>query len=89
MPQTHDHKDPKNVVRCKYHDLEEIQSMKIPNKNSCPSLFHINTFYLNIFFFFENLEYLIKSTSINFDIIAISETKILKNTNIVKNIYIS
>ena len=50
MPQTHDHKDPKNVVRCKYHDLEDIQSMKIPNKNSCPSLFHINTFYLNNFF---------------------------------------
>ena len=29
---------------------------------------------------------MIKSTSINFDIIAISETKILKNANTVKNI---
>ena len=32
------------------------------------------------------MEYLIKLTNINFDIIAISETGILKGTNIVKNI---
>ena len=32
IPQTHDHKDPENVVRCKYYDLEEVQSMKTPNK---------------------------------------------------------
>ena len=86
MLQTHDHKDPENVVRCKYYDLEEVQSMKIPNKNSCLSLFHINTCSLNKHF--EDLEYLIKSTDINFDIIAISETRILKDTNIAKNIYI-
>ena len=60
--------------------------MKIPNKNSCISLFHINTCSLNKNF--EDLEYLIKSTNINFDIIAISETRILKDTNIVKNINI-
>ena len=86
IPQTHDHRDPENFVRCKYYDLEEVQSMKIPNKNSCLSLFHINTCSLNKKL--ENLEYLIKSTNINFDIIAISETRILKDTNIVKNINI-
>ena len=66
IPQTHDHKDPENVVRCKYYDLEEVKSMKVPNKNSCLSLSHINTcsFSKN----FEDLEYLIKSTNINFDI---------------------
>ena len=58
--------------------------MKIPNKNSCLSLFHINTCSLNKNF--EDLEYLIKSTNINFDIIAILETGILKDTNIMKNI---
>ena len=41
IPNTDDHKDPENVVRCKYYDLEEVQSMKIPNKNICLSLFHI------------------------------------------------
>ena len=58
--------------------------MKIPNKNSCLSLFHINTCSLNKNFI--NLEYLIESTNINFDIIAISETRMLKDTDIVKNI---
>ena len=35
-------KDPENVVKCKYHDLEEVQPMNIPNKNSCLSIFQIN-----------------------------------------------
>ena len=57
--------------------------MKIPNKNICLSLFHINSCSLDKNF--EDLEYLIKSTNINFDIIAISESRILKDTNILKN----
>ena len=69
VPETHDHKDPENVVRCQYYELEEVQSMKIPKKNSCLSLLHINTCYLNKNF--EDLEYLIKSTNTNFDIIVI------------------
>ena len=60
--------------------------MKIPNENSCLSLFHINTCSLNKNF--EDLEYLIKSTNISFHIIVISETRILEDTNIVKNINI-
>ena len=84
IPQTHDHKDPENVVRCKYYDLEAVLPMKIRNKNSCLSLFHNNTCSLNKNF--EDLESLIKSTNISFDIMAISETMILKDTNIRKNI---
>ena len=45
--QTHGYKDPENVVRYKYYDFEEVQLMQIPNKNSCLSLFHINTCSLN------------------------------------------
>ena len=60
--------------------------MKIPNKNSCLFLFHINTCSLNENV--EDLEYLIKSTNSYIYIIAISETRILKDTNIVKNINI-
>ena len=74
ISQTHDHKYPENVIRCKYHDLEEVQSMKIHNKNSCLSLFNINSCFLNKNF--EDLEYLIKLTNINFDINPISETRI-------------
>ena len=60
--------------------------MKIPIKKSSLSLFHINTYSLSKHF--EDLEYLLKTTNTDFDIIAISENMILKNTNIVKNINI-
>ena len=80
--QFHDFKNPENVVKCKYCNLEEIHTMKIPNKKSDLSLFHISTssFSQNC----KDLEYLLKTTNTNFPIIAISETRILKNTNIVK-----
>ena len=58
--------------------------MKIPNEDSCLSLFDINTCSSNKNL--EDLEYLIKPTNINADIIAVSETRILKDTNIVKNV---
>ena len=38
----HGFKDPENVVSCKYYNLEEVQTMKIPNKKNSLSLFHIN-----------------------------------------------
>ena len=60
--------------------------MKIPNKKSSLSLFHIKACSLSKNF--EDLEYLLKTTNTNFDIIAISETRILKNTKIVKHINI-
>ena len=50
------------------------------------SLFHINSCSLNKNF--EDLEYLLQATNITFDIIAISESRILKDTNLSKNINI-
>ena len=47
IPQTHNHKVHKNIVKCKFYDSEEVQSMKISNTNSCISLFPINTCSLN------------------------------------------
>ena len=49
---------------------------KLINKSSL-SLFHLNTCYLSKDF--EDLEYLLHSTNLNFDVIAISETRITKN----------
>ena len=57
--------------------------MKIPKKKNSLSLFHINACSLSKNF--DYLEYLLKTTNTNFNIIAISETRILKNTKIVKN----
>ena len=50
------------------------------------SLFHINSCFLNKNF--EDLEYLLKGTNKTFDIIAISESRILKDTYLSKNIKI-
>ena len=47
-------------------------------------MFHINTCSLSKNF--DDLEYLLKTTNMNFDIIAISETRITKNINKISNI---
>ena len=50
------------------------------------SLSLLHSCYLNKNF--EDLEYLLKATSKNFDVIAISESRILRDTNLSKNINI-
>ena len=72
--ESHTIKDPDNAVKCRY--IEEIQTLKIPNKSKSLSMFHINTCSLSKNF--DDLEYLLKTTNMNFDIIAISETRINK-----------
>ena len=62
-------------MECRYYDLEEIQTLNIPKKSKFLSMFHINACSLSKNF--DDLEYLLKTT--NFDIIAISETRITKN----------
>ena len=61
-----------NIVSCKYYDIDEIQTLNKLNNKLTLSLFHVSSCSLskNI----EDLEYLLNSTSINFDVIAISET---------------
>ena len=34
---------PKNVIQSKYYDIDELQKLKIPNKENSLSLFHINS----------------------------------------------
>ena len=79
-----ENKDPENLVNCRYYDIAELQKLRLPNKNNALSLFHINTCSLNKNF--EDLEYLLKSTNINFDIIAISETRLKNNLTPTSNI---
>ena len=70
-------KNQENVSDCKYYDLNEIKPLNKLNDKSSLSLFHLNTCSLSKNF--EDLEYLLDSTNFNFDVIAISETKITKN----------
>ena len=58
--------------------------MKIKPNSFC--LFHVNSCSLNKNF--EDLEYLLKVTNKTFDVIAISESRIIKYSNLSKNINI-
>ena len=71
--------DPENTVSSKYYDIDELQNLKINNSNSL-SLFHINACSLSRNF--DDLQHLLSCTNKNFDIIAITETRITKNVSI-------
>ena len=70
-------KNTKNIINCKYYDIEEIQSLDNLDHKNALSLFHINTCSLskNI----KELEYLLDKTKIDFDVIGISESRIRKD----------
>ena len=74
--------DPENVIQSKYYDIDELQQLKIPNKEKSLSLFHINSCSLNKNF--EELQNLLQSTNTQFDVIAITEnqTRITKKTSL-------
>ena len=75
-----DNTDFENAVQSKCYDVEELQTMKIPNKDKSLVLFHINACSLKKNF--KELEHLLCWTSKNFDVIAISETRITKNISL-------
>ena len=62
--------DPENVIQSKYYDIDELEKLKIPNKENSLSLFHIN--YCSLNKKFEELQNLLQSTNINFDVISIT-----------------
>ena len=79
--------DPENTVSSKYYDIEELQNLKITNKSKSLSLFHINacSFSKN----FDDLQHILSCTNKNFDIIAITETRITKNVSTANNLNIN
>ena len=72
-----------NLTHSKYFDIDEIQKLKI-NKEKCLSLFHINVCSLGKNF--DELQDLLKSTNKNFDVIAITETRVRKDISITSNL---
>ena len=64
--------DAENVIQSKYYDFDELQQLKILNKEKSLSFFHINPCSLNKNF--EELQNLQQSTNTQFDVIAITET---------------
>ena len=63
--------------------MDELQKLKIPNKENPLSLFHINLCLLNKNS--EELQNLLQFTNISFDVIAITETRIPTNISITQN----
>ena len=78
--------DPENTVSSKYYDTEELQNLKITNRSKSLSLFHINACSLSKNF--DDLQHILSRTNKNFDIIAITETRITKNVSIAINLNI-
>ena len=76
--------DPENVVNSKFYDIDQTQTLKFPDKHKSLALFHINACSLNKNF--DDPDHLLKCTNKVFDIIAVSETRITKQTSFTTNI---
>ena len=76
--------DPVNVVNSKYYGIDQIQTLQFSNKHKSLVLFHINACSLNKKF--DDLGHLLKCTYKVFDIIAVTETRITKQTSLTTNI---
>ena len=70
--------DPENSVNCKYYDIDQIQTLKFPDKHISPALFRINACSLNKNF--DDIDHLLQCTNKIFDIIAVCKTRITKQT---------
>ena len=76
--------DPENVIQSKYYDIDELQQLKILNKEKSFPLFHINSCSLNKNF--EELQKLLQSTNFQSDVIPITDTRLPKNVSVTQNI---
>ena len=76
--------DPVNVANSKYYDIDQIQTLEFPNKCKSLALFQINACSLNKNF--DDLDHLLKCTNKVFDIVAVTETRITKQTSLTTNI---
>ena len=75
---------PEKVSSSKYYDIEEMRNIEIPHKNKLLSLFHMNASSLNKKF--DDLQNLLNCTKENVHIIAISETRIIKQISLSNNL---
>ena len=76
--------DPENVVNSKFYDIDQITTLKFPDKHKSLALFHINAWSLNKNF--DDFDHLLKCINKVFDIIAVSETRSTKQTSLSTNI---
>ena len=75
--------DPEKTCSSKYYDIEAMRNIEISHKNKSLSLFHINACSLKKKF--DDLQHLLSCAKANFDIIAISETRITRQVSFLNN----
>ena len=76
--------DPENVVNSKYFGIDQITTLKFSDKRKSLTLFHIIACSLNKNF--DDVDHLHKYTNKVFDIIAVGDTRITKQTSLTINI---
>ena len=76
--------DLENVMNSRYFDIDQMRSLTFTKKEKSLSFFHINACSLKKKI--DDLAYLSKCTSKNFDIIAVNETIISKKTSLTSNV---
>ena len=76
--------DPEKISSSKYYDVEEMHNIEIPHNNKSLSLFHKNPSSLNKNF--DDLRHLLSCVKKDFDIIAIRETRIIKQVSLLNNL---
>ena len=77
-----------NMINCKFYDVNEIRDLKKMAKKTSLSLFHLNITSLSKHIF--NLEQLLSTIDLDFDILAFSESRIYDNSyvnNLQQNSY--
>ena len=69
--------NPENIINCKYYDISEMNSLTQSISDSSLKLFHLNISSLSKHI--DSLEQLLATSHIDFDIVAISESRILND----------
>ena len=83
--------DNENLPNCKYRDISYFSNLDVELKSKCLSFFHLNINSLSKNF--DNFNHLINELKLEFDILDISESRILKsqslNTNVSLQYYVT
>ena len=76
--------DNENLPDCKYRDISYFPSLGVELKSKCLSFFHLNINSLSKNF--DNFSHLINELKLEFDILGISESRILKSQSLNTNV---
>ena len=76
--------DNENLPNCKYRDISYFSNLDVELKSKCLSFFHLNINSLSKNF--DNFNHLINELKLEFDILGISESRILKSQSLNTNV---